>query len=458
MAKSTDVVIIGAGPAGCATALAFQRRGADTLVLESSTQPSRRLAGEWIHPRGVRLLQRLGVDLSSVDHATAKGFVVFPENGSEPIVLPYADSALAVSSHHEALVDCLRAAVFDQSGITLATESRVTAIERDRVTYIDGRSRVPASVLAGRIIGADGRSSLVRESLGLSPGTRLSRMAGVLLKNAELPFEGYGHILLGGPGPILIYRMAPCALRACIDVPLVSFTGANTAAYLWEAYGPLFPSSLRPSFQAALQQRQIKWAANQFCPRTTYGDGRLALVGDAVGHFHPLTATGLTLAMMDGECLARSPGIAAYRREREADTRVAEILAIAIHRAFTAHDTATVALRSAIYDMWRRQPAERYRTMRLLALDETRISQFISAFLHAFGLAVCGGIAAPLASGHWRQSARTLRGFFDWLAWLSPITWKIITRSDGSSPAGDTAADLPTGQMTDHMPKSTTLH
>jgi len=428
MANSADIVIIGAGPAGCATALAFQRRGADTLVLESSAQPSRRLAGEWIHPRGVQFLQRLGVDLSSVEHATAKGFVVFPEDDSEPVILPYSDSSLAVSGDHEALVGGLRAAVSDQPGITFATESRVTAIESDRVTYIDGRSGVPASVLAGWVIGADGRSSLVRESLGLPRGTRLSRMAGVLLENTELPFEGYGHILLGGPGPILIYRIGRCAARACIDVPLASPSRANTTAYLWEAYGPFFPPSLRPSFQAALRQRQIKWAANQFCPRTAYGDGRLALIGDAVGHFHPLTATGLTLAMMDGECLARSPGIAAYSRERAADTRVAEILAIAIHRAFTAHDTATVALRGAIYDMWRRQPAERYRTMRLLALDEIRVSQFISAFLNAFSLAVRSGISAPLANGQWRQSAHALRGFSDWLAWLGPITWKIMAR------------------------------
>jgi hypothetical protein len=171
------------------------------------------------------------------------------------------------------------------------------------------------------------------------------------------------------------------------------------------------------------------WAANQFCQRTTYGDDHLALVGDAVGHVHPLTATGLTLAMMDGECLARSPGIAAYSRERATETQVAEVLATALYRAFTTHDPATVALRGAIYEMWRRRPTERYRTMRLLAMEETRLNEFISIFLRTFSLAAQNGIARPLANGQLRGSARTFRGFRDWLVWLSPIVWTILCRS-----------------------------
>ena len=60
------------------------------------------------------------------------------------------------------------------------------------------------------------------------------------------------------------------------------------------------PASLRPAFYKAIQQDEVACTANQLRPRIHYGRPGLALVGDAVGHFHPLTAVGMTLAFLDG--------------------------------------------------------------------------------------------------------------------------------------------------------------
>ena len=57
----------------------------------------------------------------------------------------------------------------------------------------------------------------------------LSRMAGLELKGADLPVQGFGHVFLGGPGPILAYRIGPESVRLCLDVPL---TAANDASSL----------------------------------------------------------------------------------------------------------------------------------------------------------------------------------------------------------------------------------
>src|SRR5438477_11015749 len=85
-----DVAIIGAGPVGCTAALAFSERGASVVVFEANVRAATRLAGEWLHPPAVEILRRLRVDLPAlVDYPTGRGFVVFPEDGSSPIVLPY---------------------------------------------------------------------------------------------------------------------------------------------------------------------------------------------------------------------------------------------------------------------------------------------------------------------------------------------------------------------------------
>ena len=59
-----DVAIVGAGPIGSAAALAFAKRGAKTIVFEANPGASRRLAGEWLHPPGVEVLGRLGIDVA----------------------------------------------------------------------------------------------------------------------------------------------------------------------------------------------------------------------------------------------------------------------------------------------------------------------------------------------------------------------------------------------------------
>src|SRR5690606_588382 len=118
---------------------------------------------------------------------------------------------------------------------------------------------------------------------------------GLELRDVELPFESYGHVLLGGPGPVLLYRIAHDRIRACIDIPAGAPGSRRDARYIWDAFGPRFPEALRPALKRALEQDKLLWACNRFLPRTFYGSGNVALVGDAVGFYHPLTASGITV-------------------------------------------------------------------------------------------------------------------------------------------------------------------
>jgi squalene monooxygenase len=419
------VAVVGAGPAGCATALAFADAGAETILFESVAPATRRLAGEWLHPAGVQVLERLGVDLSVLRHCRASGFIVHPEDGSTPITLPYPEGGYGLSCHHESLVQGLRAALAQRRGAALVRRARIIDIAGRSLVYASEHGTAVACRPAGWLVGAEGKASPVRRSLGLpSQLTCLSHMAGILLEGAELPEENYGHILMGGPGPVLMYRIGPAAIRACIDVPRRGFTPGRAREYLWQAYAPWFPASMRAAFAAALERGEPSWAATQFRPRDHYGRGRVALAGDAVGCFHPLTAVGMTLAMSDGESLSRAGDIRAYARERTKATAVAEILSMALYRTFTHHDPATTALRYAVYDMWRRSARERERTMNLLAAEETGIGQFGAAFLHAVGLAAAKPIPKAvehdkLPHGETEDSAGLLRGAGRWLSWLA---------------------------------------
>ena len=417
-----DVVVVGAGPVGCVAALAHARAGAKVLLLEANPQAAARLAGEWLHPPAVGVLRELGIDTEPSGVTTGHGFVVFPDDGSGPIELRYAD-ALGLSCEHAALVDVLRGAAASHENVRFVRIARPASVEGEKVAFADAVRGTTRSAVAGRVVGADGRASSVRRSLGIPVRrTVVSQMAGLVLEDAELPCEGFGHVLLGGPGPVLVYRIGAERLRACLDVPGPLPRRTDQRAQLWAAYSTAFPKSLLPAFRRALHDGPIVWAANHFGSRTRrahYGDGRVGLVGEAVGEFHPLTAVGMTLGFADAVRLAHTGRLARYAHERAASARVPELLAAALYDVFVRSDAGTLALRAAMYELWRRCPYERVRTMRLLAAEEVGMRAFSSSFLSVLRLALERVASDAVHRREWRGTARSLGGLGRWVRWLA---------------------------------------
>jgi squalene/oxidosqualene cyclase-like protein len=385
-AVAYDVAVIGGGPVGSLTALAHAARGARVALLEANPRAATRLAGEWLHPPAVEILAELGVEIDRSRYAMGRGFAVLPDDGSAPIVLSYPAGRSGASLPHELLVAKLRRSVSASRAIDYVEGARATAVQGTRVQYRDP-SGGEVSIQAQQIVGACGRASFAHRALGVEASARTcSRMAAVLLRDVALPHEGYGHLCLGAPGPVLVYRVSPREVRACFDVPLTFDVETDRAAALYEAYAPALPEALREPFERALLE-DVAWAANQTRLRSTFGRPGFALVGDAVGHHHPLTAAGLTLGFMDARALARAGSFEQYRRERDRGGRVPEVLAIALYEIFAGTSDETVAMRKAVYRLWRDNPGERDRTMRLLAGDETNLALFGVPFLKVLGRA-----------------------------------------------------------------------
>ncbi len=57
-----EVVVVGGGPAGLATALELRGRGISVLVIDGSRPPIDKACGEGIMPDGVERLRSMGVE------------------------------------------------------------------------------------------------------------------------------------------------------------------------------------------------------------------------------------------------------------------------------------------------------------------------------------------------------------------------------------------------------------
>ena len=66
-AEEADVIVVGAGPAGSATACYLARAGVDVLVLEKACFPREKVCGDGLTPRAVKALVGMGVPVDEQD-------------------------------------------------------------------------------------------------------------------------------------------------------------------------------------------------------------------------------------------------------------------------------------------------------------------------------------------------------------------------------------------------------
>ncbi len=413
-----DVAIVGGGPVGSLCALAHARKGARVVLLEANPEASKRLAGEWLHPPAVRILREIGIGLDTQPPTGAgSGFVVYPEDDSEPIILPYPDGAHGLACEHSVLVSHLHEAIENESGVDFLPHAQVRAVEDGRITFT--RNGTGESVAAARIVGADGRGSVVRRSLGLSTNQKTcSWMVGVLVDEVTLPLEGYGYVLGGGPGPILMYRLGERGVRIVVDVPADRWTPRDRIGFLLDSYARWLPESVRPAFVEALRAGQFRTASNKLRPRVSFGSPHRVLIGDAAGHYHPMSAVGITLGFGDALTLAENEDFHDFTTKRFQAIRAPEFLAMGLYEVFADHRAEAAALRRAVYQSWRASSAMRDRTMRLLACEDTSVAQLSRAFFTTVVRAVVGEIPRSFDRLAWRRARDTshsLAGRFKWL-------------------------------------------
>lgn len=401
---------------GSVAAAAFARLGAEVLVLEADPRSCHRFAGEWIHPAGVAVLDALR--LGRLEHSAPRagyGFVILPDDRTAPIELPYSEG-VALSCPHEDIVEGLRDAAGRVPGVTFVPFARVVSIEGSRVAAEERTRGHRIEVTAGRIVGADGRSSAVRRALGLpESSTTLSYMASVELCGTELPFEGFGHVVLGGPGPALLYRISQDRVRACLDVPLHHGSRCRSPEFLWDAFSTVLPAQVVPALRRALTKGPILWAATRFRPRVEFGRGNVSLVGDALGHLHPMTAMGLTMGLLDAQSLTTCESTEDYAAARRG--YVPELLSNALYHCFRREDASATQVRETMFRLLRRSPAERRRTMAILSGREDRTSSFGGVFLRIAGDAISSTTIQAARRGGLRAVPAALLSYREWLQW-----------------------------------------
>ncbi|MCX5176243.1 FAD-dependent monooxygenase [Streptomyces virginiae] len=312
---TTDVCVVGAGPAGLVLALLLVRSGVRVAVVEKNGAGQREFRGEILQPGAMELLDRLGV-LSGARARGAHEHARFRLVEHERVLLDIDYRVLPAPYDH--LLSIPQAHVLDELLLHLEKYENFAYLDRRRVCDLvreDGVVRGvraegaggPVVVRARAVVGADGRFSKTRRLAGIDAGRTEAFDLDVLwfkLRRDRSPQPGEPRdvrVFRAGGNPVLAYDSFPDRIQVGWTLPhkgyqqVVARGFDHVRSELARAVPPYAEliheqiTSLKDvSLLDVFSGRAERWAA----------DG-LLLIGDAAHTHSPIGAQGINLAVQD---------------------------------------------------------------------------------------------------------------------------------------------------------------
>ncbi len=357
-AEEADVIVVGAGPAGSATACYLARAGVDVLLLEKACFPREKVCGDGLTPRAVKALVGMGVPVEEQDGwVRNKGLRII--GGGVRLELPWPELS---SYPGYGLVrtrldfDEILARTAQKAGARLLEGVTVTGPVLDAAGRIVGvRARPSAagpaeperSYRARVVVAADGNSSRLSLAMGLSK--RDDRPLGVAVRTYYTSprhdddyLESWldlwdGQRLLPGYG--WIFGMGDGTSNVGLGLLNTSSSFGNVdyrdLLRRWLAGMPAEWGYLEENRTQPVRGAALPMGFNR-TPHYTRG---LLLAGDAGGMVNPFNGEGIAYALESGELAAQVIAQALARPDAAGAERVLMAYPQALKAAYGGYYT-----------------------------------------------------------------------------------------------------------------------
>ncbi|MEQ8396897.1 FAD-dependent monooxygenase [Thalassobaculum sp.] len=283
----TDVLIVGAGPVGMAGAIELHRRGASVRIVDREGARTKLSKAVGINSQTLELLEPSGL----TERLLAAGIRIARANlhfDGKPLVTLNLDRAdhrfnFILALPQSATEGILEAALAER-GVTVERETEMVAFSRhaDSVTVSLRGPSGEGEAIAGRVLGADGPRSAIRQGLGIPfTGARYEETWSLADVTLDWPY-GYREVnlFLHANGALLFtVPIAPDRIRA--------ISQTDNALALLPSGSVVRETHWQSTFHVALRQAE------------RYQDGRCFLAGDAAHVHSPAGGRGMNLGIWD---------------------------------------------------------------------------------------------------------------------------------------------------------------
>ncbi|MDH6286767.1 geranylgeranyl reductase family protein [Rhodococcus opacus] len=311
---ATDVLVIGAGPAGSSAAAWAARAGRDVVLADAAVFPRDKTCGDGLTPRAVAELDHLGLGDWVRSKGTNRGLRLSGFGQELELEWPGRSfPAVGSAVARTELDDKIRATAVD-AGAVMVQGAKAIGVERDgdRVTALTLKTSDGTHTIGCRtLIVADG----VRSTLGKQLGREWHRdtaygvaaRAYIATDRSADPWitshlelrdgagtlqSGYGWVFPLGTGEVNIgvgtlataKRPAPGALRPLLDL----YTAQRRDEWKWDGELRAVASALLPMGGAVSHIAGRNWA----------------IVGDAAACVNPLNGEGIDYGLEGGRLVA----------------------------------------------------------------------------------------------------------------------------------------------------------
>jgi geranylgeranyl reductase len=281
---SFDVIIVGAGPGGLACAEVTASAGLKTLVLERKQAIGKKVCAGGVTWNG--LVKKVPIALSERQFTTQHIFT-----RHQKITVAAATPIIATVNREKLGQEMGRKAM--QAGAEIRLGCQVTAINDNKLTFLDISTKNQQKLNFSYLVGADGSSSLIRRYLGI-------------------PVHNIGigiNYQLSGNYPDMTWHLDSALFKSGYAWVFPHKETVSVGAYV----------DARVMKAKKLQESLLKWAKKSGYPLSLHkGEAEMInfdyrgfrfknifLIGDAAGLASGLTGEGIYPAIVSGEEVAR---------------------------------------------------------------------------------------------------------------------------------------------------------
>ena len=314
MTQKHDVIVIGAGPAGSATAYFLAQRGADVLLLDKSEFPRDKTCGDALSQRALHVINQMGLleELTTAGHCVHSLHVYAPNGVCAEAALPNGpelpEYALVVPRMR---LDARLQSRAIEAGAQFRGEETAIDFLREEGAVVGVRTHTRAGeqeYFADGVVIATGAAMRVMERAELLPSKPSVMLAArayfedvadirdqIEFYFNDVALPGYGWMFPTGPttanvGVGYIGKLHPSP-RVAFDRLIEEHPRLQEILSQARAVGPVKSFPLRVDFH-----KSQKTAAG------------LIAVGEAVGLVNPYTGEGIDYALESGQIAAKVVG------------------------------------------------------------------------------------------------------------------------------------------------------